>query len=186
MFALRPRVFVGSSSERLPVAKAIQSLLDFECEVTLWSQGVFGLSQFAFDELVRSVESSDFAILVVDADDTRESRGESAEVARDNVVFEYGLFSGALGRSRSFLVHDRTRPPVLPTDLLGLTPATYHPHSSGNLKASLGPASEEILAVIRELGPRENQDDLGLFSRGEIGDKVGSIASRLELDGMRS
>jgi hypothetical protein len=40
----RPRLFVGSSSEGLAVAQAIQGLLDPICEVSLWAQDVFGLT----------------------------------------------------------------------------------------------------------------------------------------------
>jgi hypothetical protein len=38
----RPAVFVGSSTEGLPVAKAIQLTLDTACEVQLWIHGFFG------------------------------------------------------------------------------------------------------------------------------------------------
>jgi predicted nucleotide-binding protein len=46
------------------------------------------------------------------------------------VIFELGLFSGGIGRERTFMAHDRTKPLDLPTDLLGVTPATYQPHAS--------------------------------------------------------
>jgi predicted nucleotide-binding protein len=48
----RPSMFIGSSSEGLSVAKAIQLNLDYACEVTLWSQGVFGLGQGTLEALV--------------------------------------------------------------------------------------------------------------------------------------
>jgi predicted nucleotide-binding protein len=46
-------MFVGSSTEGLPIARAIQIELDHECEVTLWSQGVFGLGEGTLEALVR-------------------------------------------------------------------------------------------------------------------------------------
>jgi hypothetical protein len=39
-----PSVFIGSSSEGKEVAEYIQLALEEYCEITLWSQGVFGLS----------------------------------------------------------------------------------------------------------------------------------------------
>ena len=45
MIRKRPSVFIGSSSEGEQIAKTLQVLLDHSCEVTIWSQGVFGLSK---------------------------------------------------------------------------------------------------------------------------------------------
>ena len=68
----RPKVFVGSSTEGLSIAKAIQLNLDHEyheCEVTLWSQGVFGLGRGTLEDLVREAGTADFAVLVLTPDD---------------------------------------------------------------------------------------------------------------------
>ena len=47
---------------------------------------------------------------------------------RDNVVFEAGLFGGALGIRRTFILHANGS--KLPTDLLGLTSVRYDPATS--------------------------------------------------------
>ena len=47
---------------------------------------------------------------------------------RDNVVFEAGLFGGALGMRRTFILHANGS--KLPTDLLGLTSVRYDPATS--------------------------------------------------------
>lgn len=131
MTNLRPAVFVGSSAEGLPVARALQALLDHDCEVTIWSQGVFSPGLSTLESLTAAIRTSDIAVVVVDADDIAVVRGEPRNVARDNVIFELGLSTGHLGRQRSFMVFDRTRPPDLPSDLLGVTPVTYQVHASG-------------------------------------------------------
>jgi len=52
---------------------------------------------------------------------------------------------------------DRTRPPALPTDLAGITAATFEPHASGNLEAALGAACTRIEGVVGRLGLRDTQ-----------------------------
>tara|TARA_R110002073_G_scaffold177188_12_gene335187 strand:- start:19700 stop:20686 length:987 start_codon:yes stop_codon:yes gene_type:complete len=147
-------MFVGSSTEGLPVAKAIQLNLDYACEVTIWSQGVFGLGQGTLEALVDRLGDFDFAALVLTPDDVTTSREEKEQSPRDNVLLELGLFIGALGRERTFIVFNRSLPMKLPTDLAGVTPATYQQHQNGNLQASLGAATTLIEGTIQRLGKR--------------------------------
>lgn len=151
----RPRVFIGSSTEGLDAAKAVQSLLKFAAEAELWSQGVFQPGSMVIEQLVEGAQTYDFAILIVNPDDTVTSRGEEHNVARDNVVFELGLFMGALGRERVFMVHQHDRAPHLPSDLLGTISATYFPSTTGNWTAALGPAITEVEKAIEAQGLRE-------------------------------
>ena len=151
----RPSVFIGSSSEGLKFAKAIQMLLDHASEVTIWSQGIFGLSEGTLESLVSAAEQFDFAVLVLTPDDLVESRGLTGTAPRDNVLFELGLFMGSLGRQRTFVVYDRTADIRLPSDLAGVTSATFEPHSSGRLESALGAATTRIEDRIERLGVRE-------------------------------
>jgi hypothetical protein len=146
----RPAVFIGSSSEGLPIAKAIQVNLDPSCDVVLWSQGVFGLSGGTLETLVDKANEFDFAILVITPDDMTQSRGRKQQSPRDNVLLELGLFIGVLGRKRTMVVFDRSANIKLPSDLAGVTLAGYQMHSSGNLQASLGAACTQIEMTIRE------------------------------------
>ena len=163
---IRPTVFVGSSSEGLPVAKAVQSLLDPACEVELWTQGTFGLSRGTLESLVLATDRFDFAVLVVTPDDLVTTRGVERPAARDNVLFELGLFIGAIGRDRTFVLHDRVHPPALPSDLAGITAATFEPHASGNLEAALGAPCTRIENAIRRAGIRESRRAQRLDSAG--------------------
>jgi hypothetical protein len=148
----RPSVFIGSSTEGLKIAKTIQLLLDETCEATIWSQGVFGLTQGTLESLVAALDQFDFAILVLTPDDLISSRTEEMPSPRDNVLFELGLFMGGLGRDRTFIVYDRAARIKLPSDLAGVSAATFELHSSGNLQSSLGAAVTRIEQRIERLG----------------------------------
>lgn len=150
----KPRVFIGSSSEDLAVANAIQARLDYVAEPIVWDQNIFHLSQYSLESLVRELDRSDFAIFVFAPNDIAKLRGRTQRIARDNVVFELGLFIGRLGRHRSFFVMPRQEPNFhLPTDLLGLTPATYNANRSDeSMDAAVAPACRQIVAQMNELG----------------------------------
>src|SRR5688500_4686513 len=94
----RPVIFIGSSREGMPVAKAMQSGMSDFADATLWTQGVFEPSYGYLESLTKALEHSDFAVLVLTSDDVVESRGAGSAAPRDNVVFELGLFIGHLGR----------------------------------------------------------------------------------------
>jgi hypothetical protein len=153
----RPTIFVGSSTEGYGIAQAVQVNLDGVCEVKLWTQGVFGLTKGTLESLVKVVDEFDFAVLVLTADDLTISRGAAKPAARDNVLFELGLFIGALGRDRTFIIHSRADPLALPSDLAGVSTATFEPHADGNLEAALGAACAKIQYAIERLGTREGK-----------------------------
>lgn len=140
----RPRVFIGSSSEGLPVAEAIHLGLDQFAECTIWNQGVFALSSTTIESVVDRAVEFDFAVLVLTPDDTTTQRGVTNLVARDNLIFELGLFTGVLGRARTFLVHPRGANLHLPSDVAGVTAATYSERTDKNMEAALGPVCTRI------------------------------------------
>jgi predicted nucleotide-binding protein len=147
-----PKLFVRSSAEGLSIAKAIQLNLDHEyheCEVTLWSQGVFGLGRGTLEELVREAATVDFAVLVLTPDDLVTKREKGGQQPRDNVLFELGRFMGKLGRDRTFIVHERTRSLDLPSDLAGITLATFARRADKNMEAALDPVCTRLETAMR-------------------------------------
>ena len=147
-----PRLFIGSSAEGLPLAKAIESILFRDAEVTLWSSGIFGLSEGTLEALVTRLSQFDFAALVLTPDDLTESRATLRQAPRDNVLFELGLFMGRLGRNRTFIVYNEDEQPKLPTDLAGVTAATFKNRTDGNKQAQVSPACTQIGVVMARLG----------------------------------
>lgn len=148
----RPRLFIGSSTEGLAVAEVIQLGLDEVAECTLWTQGAFNLSQTTIESIVDATAKFDFAVLILTPDDMTIKRGEIQASARDNILFELGLFTGALGRARTFMVFPRDSKPVFPSDLAGVTAATYSERTDGNLEAALGPVCTRIKKAMGAVG----------------------------------
>lgn len=151
----KPVVFIGSSAENRKIAWELQAHLQHDCDAVVWTDRVFSPNSRPIENLINQTRKSDFAIMVADADDMVNSRGQNKEVARDNIIFELGLFIGALGIDRCFLVYDEAKKPNLPSDLKGIEPITYRMHKSGDLSASLGTARTDILQAIDKVNEKE-------------------------------
>lgn len=149
---MRPRVFIGSSNEGRDVAEAIQQGLDQIADCIIWTQGVFAPSMNRMEALEAEKSKADFAVLVLTPDDVRTKRGKTGSVPRDNVIFELGLFIGALGRERTFMVSGLDGPIELPSDLAGFDPTKYRQYSDENLLAALGSACTTLKQAIKRLG----------------------------------
>ena len=149
----RPVLFIGSSTESLEVARAIRSNFNHDdFVVNLWTDRVFGPSRFPITELQKQVQKADFAVLVLGPDDVVESRNEKSAAPRDNVIFELGLFMGALSHERTFMIIPRRYNIKIPTDLLGLTSLDYRLEDSENFVSLLGPACDQLREIIRQMG----------------------------------
>ncbi len=147
----KPKLFIGSSSEGKEIADHLQHGLEREVESTIWHQGVFGLSEGSLEALTRRVHDFDFAALVLTPDDLVTSRNDVVSSPRDNVIFEMGLFMGALGRERTFIIYNRDSKLKLPSDLAGITAATFGDRSDGNIQAALGPVCTSVRAAIKKV-----------------------------------
>ncbi|GGW85058.1 TIR domain-containing protein [Alteromonas halophila] len=149
----KPRIFVASSAESLPIAEAVNVNLDHEFEVTIWKNGTFKLSSSTIDDLVDKSSAVDFALFIFAADDIVSIRNSKKHVVRDNVIFEMGLFVGAIGKSRSFILKPRDVEMHLPTDLLGVTPADYDSNRSDNdFVSATNRACSLIKSEVNQLG----------------------------------
>lgn len=149
----KPRVFIGSSVESLPIADAIAVNLEFDAEVTIWRNGTFNLSSNALDDLITKAKSVDFSIFIFSPDDLTIMRSREKYVVRDNVVFELGLFIGAIGKNRCFIVKPRAVELHFPSDLLGITPTDFDANrSDDDLASSLNYSATQIKRAFKDQG----------------------------------
>ena len=123
---MKPRVFIGSSSEGSAIANAVYLQLKRKTEPTLWSRDVFLPSNYPLETLEEQITSHSFAVLVASPDDVLIKRGKLYAAMRDNLLLEFGLFVGALGRRHAFFICPSIPKIELPSDLLGVITATYN------------------------------------------------------------
>lgn len=146
-----PITFVGSSSESVKIAQMVQSSLQGPTEALLWNTSVFNPSGITIEVLTSHAAYADFAVIVMGPDDKVISRRKRQNAPRDNVIFELGLFMGALGRHRTFMIHQRGLDIKIPTDLLGVTRVTYRRRRQPDTE--IAHACADIIKEIQMQGP---------------------------------
>ena len=143
---MKPRIFIGSSTEGLAVAERIKNFFEPIYECTIWNDGIFQYNDNFLDTLMKSASLFDFAFMVFSADDLVLVRDKIFENARDNVMFEYGLFLGRVGNQRAFIIKDKVV--KIPSDILGITLAEYETDDKGFATDSLETTLEQLKRKI--------------------------------------
>src|SRR5918999_2698295 len=141
----KPRIFLGSSGKQEKLLQALTRGLVDVARVEPWTTS-FNPGTTTLERLYELANQVDFAAFVFARDDwttnsplASPAPGSGQASPRDNVVFEVGLFGGALGMRRTFILHANGS--KLPSDLLGLTAVRYDPDT--------GPA--EVRAINQKL-----------------------------------
>jgi len=156
---MKPRIFIGSSSEGLEVAYVIQNQLKYDFECVLWNDGeVFGENTSYLDSLLKAASMFDFGILLATKDDKTDKRMKSFDVPRDNIIFEFGLFVGRLGKNRAFVLQEKGV--ELPSDLEGIHISSFEKQNDPAKSASLKKVIKRFQKIIKE---KYRQQELGLL-----------------------
>ena len=153
----KPSVFIGSSKEGLQVAERIKSGLMELTECKIWTDA-FDLGISNYDNLISQIAFYDYAILVATSDDVVISRKSKSKSARDNVIFEFGLFAGGLGRSKVFYVMEKGT--KIPTDMIGITLPFIPESSSANFEEAV---EDCIFKIKKQIVSKEKTFDLGFL-----------------------
>lgn len=146
---MKPRIFIGSSGEGLKVAQYIKhELLKADFEVFLWTDDIFKANNSVLETLLKEASLFDFGIMVATKDDFTTKRDKEFTTARDNVVFEFGLFLGRLGANRAFVIQEKGT--ELPSDLYGITVPRFEMSDNLNSNYELNNEIEKIVKTIKE------------------------------------
>src|ERR671936_1127055 len=154
---MKPRIFLGSSGQQEKLLQALTRGLRDIADVDPWTT-VFNPGVSTLERLVELTREVDFAAFVFAQDDWT-TRGASPDAAsgeaspRDNVVFEAGLFGGALGIRRTFILHANGA--KLPTDLLGLTSIRYDPAATPAVVRQINQKLRKAIETEGRRGPIE-------------------------------
>jgi hypothetical protein len=120
------QLFIASSGKGHRYAKAIKSVIDqqFKAQVCfLWNLGAFETGSSFLDSLERLPSKYNCGLAVFTADDRL---GDLLMAPRDNVVLEFGLFLGAFGRERSFLLIEDRNDLKIPSDYTGIAQSRFY------------------------------------------------------------
>ena len=117
----RQNIIIFSSGKNRAIAHAVARSLDASaCKPVVWDEffrKIYGdeyslTKHYAlFPFLIKKIPSFDYAIIIAGDDDTMQKNGASGEryvTAWDNVIFELGLSSMALGDKRVVMVRHRS------------------------------------------------------------------------------
>jgi hypothetical protein len=149
----KPRIFLGSSGKQQKLLQALTRGLEDVAHVEPWTTS-FNPGTTTLERLLELAHEVDFAVFVFAQDDWTSTSSpastppESAQASpRDNVVFEAGLFGGALGMRRTFILHAKGA--KLPSDLSGLTCVRY---GEGTTATEMRAVNQKLRTAIEDGG----------------------------------
>ena len=152
---IKPTVFIGSSKEGLNIAEALFACLSYGTKPKLWTQQLYLPGQYPMEVLEKQIREHDFAVLVASPDDQIMKRGRLVPAMRDNLLVEFGLFAGVLGRERVFFVCPSYPKLELPSDLLGVIVAEYDATRINGTLDEISAAVQVPCQQIKEVIRRE-------------------------------
>ena len=151
------RIFIGSSTEGFEIADKISNGIADIADIKLWKD-VFELGKSNYENLASQIAFYDYAILIATSDDVTISRKKKSDSARDNVLFEFGLFSGGLGRDKALYVMEEGI--KIPSDLLGVSLPQIKKKNDPDFTKSIENCISEIKNYIKS---KEQTFNLGFL-----------------------
>ncbi len=156
---MKPRIFIGSSSEGLKIAEYIKHRLSKEeFDVFIWTDDIFKANNSVLETLLKEASLFDFGLMIATKDDYTTKKDIEFQTPRDNVVFEFGLFLGRLGVNRAFVLQEKGS--ELPSDLYGITVPRFDLTDNFENNYTL---NKEIDKIINSIKEKIHLGELGLL-----------------------
>lgn len=158
----KSKVFIASSRAALELARQLRAQLDPNtCEGKLWTEvSQQAASKSILTMLQEAAKEYDFAVVILTNDDVMLGNAGEISKARDNCVFEAGLFMGVIGQERCFLLSS-VEARNLPSDLGGIIYLPFtEPHNLADPNACMtetATAATRIGTAVWRLGPIKNR-----------------------------
>ncbi len=94
---MKPRVFVASSIEAKKAAEQVKGAIREWADCEIWTDGFFVPGNMTVETIERGLRRYDGGLFLLSPDDLLFSRDEVGHFPRGNVLYELGMFGGALG-----------------------------------------------------------------------------------------
>lgn len=164
---MKARIFIGSSKEGLKIAQKVKKFFSADFDCSIWTDDIFKYNENYLETLLKEANLFDYGILIFTKDDFTKSRDKHFDSPRDNVVFEFGLFIGRLGRDNAFILQEENV--KLPSDLFGISHAKfkYKKHrafcSSKNVSIDEETLNESLSKMKRQIDEKVHLGVLGML-----------------------
>jgi predicted nucleotide-binding protein len=153
---MKKKIFIGSSTEAKSILDEVEKQLCDEYEILRWDKS-FSLNMSTLDSLIENAIKVDRAIFIGTGDDyvtDKEGKRGTKTKHRDNVVFEFGLFLGMLGRKDCvYLVDNKSD---IMSDYLGVTVVMFD-------KEDISNSIPKSVSQIKEHFNSYSKRDINLF-----------------------
>lgn len=147
------KIFIGSSEESKSfvdeIACEIENLSDSDKQgyqpQKWYDNDVFVAGDYTLDKLIQTARTVDAAVLVFNFEDKTTLRNKAQMAVRDNVLLEYGVFSGIHTYKNVCIVCiNRTDEAHFPTDIVGITFIDYQENKKNNFRKELSSWLKQI------------------------------------------
>jgi hypothetical protein len=153
------QIFIASSGKALVLAEQLREQLNVAdyCKAKLWADVSKDKESDTIIEMLEGAcKEYDFGVIILSQDDVMVKEKGDTLKARDNCVFEAGLFMAAIGRKRCFLVNS-VKQTDLPSDLAGIISIPFKEpqdfRDPSECKDKITSASTQIKNIIYKTGP---------------------------------
>jgi O-acetyl-ADP-ribose deacetylase (regulator of RNase III) len=155
---MKPKVFLASSTDSKPLMYRVAGWLKkWDLEPLPWdTPGLFRPGDYILGRLLELSEQVDAAVMIFADEDKKWYHADAQPQPRDNVLIEYGIFAGRLGRMRTVVC--RKGNPKTASDLGGLIFIQFGAKQrDDDSKERLQYWAKDLPSLIRQSREKEEQ-----------------------------